>query len=179
MRLLGSTDLKRLHREWRRRTEGRLALLLDGVGQPYNVGAIVRSAAAFRVEKLYLVGATAPPDGSATAKTALGTDRYLEWAHYERPADAIAAVAADGFRLVGVELADESRPLHQIDLTGAVCLAVGNEQHGLSSSVLGACSAVGFVPLLGRVGSLNVSQATSIACYEVRRQAWAGPHESA
>ena len=43
---LGPTDLKRLHREWRRRTEGRVALLLDGVQTPFNVGAILRTAAA-------------------------------------------------------------------------------------------------------------------------------------
>ena len=51
---LGGTDLKRLHRSWRRRTEGRLALILDGVQGPFNVGAITRSAAAYGVERIWL-----------------------------------------------------------------------------------------------------------------------------
>ena len=49
-RSLGSTDLKRLHREWRRRADGRVAVLLDSVATPANVGAIVRTAAALRIE---------------------------------------------------------------------------------------------------------------------------------
>ena len=50
MRNLGDTELKRLHREWRRKTEDRVALLLDDVQTPYNVGSIVRTAAALRVD---------------------------------------------------------------------------------------------------------------------------------
>ena len=50
MSQLDGTGMKRLHREWRRRTEGRLALILDGVGNPFNVGSIVRTAAAERVD---------------------------------------------------------------------------------------------------------------------------------
>jgi len=53
---LGRTDLKRLHRSWRRRTEGRLGLILDGVANPYNLGTIARHAAAYRVERAWLVG---------------------------------------------------------------------------------------------------------------------------
>ena len=57
-RQLRPTDVKRLNREWRRRTEGRLALLLDSVGQPFNVGSIIRTAAAFGVESVWLCGNT-------------------------------------------------------------------------------------------------------------------------
>ena len=61
MKQLGPTDLKRLHRDWGKRTTGRLALLLDGVSSPFNVGTIVRTAAALRVEHLYLAGGPTPP----------------------------------------------------------------------------------------------------------------------
>ena len=66
MKQLGPTDLKRLHRDWGKRTTGRLALLLDGVSSPFNVGTIVRTAAALRVEHLYLAGgATSPASAKA------------------------------------------------------------------------------------------------------------------
>ncbi|MGI8752698.1 MAG: hypothetical protein ACR2MN_10380 [Acidimicrobiales bacterium] len=52
MKQLGPTELKRLHREWNRRSTRRLALLLDGVSSPFNVGAIARTAAAYRVDHI-------------------------------------------------------------------------------------------------------------------------------
>ena len=61
-RSLGSTDLKRLHREWRRQAPGRLALLLDSVATPANVGSILRTAAALRVDDVWVCGQTADPE---------------------------------------------------------------------------------------------------------------------
>jgi len=174
-RNLGSTELKRLHRDWRRRTEGRLALLLDGVQTPYNVGSILRTAAALHVDHLWLSGPTAAPTDNKTQKTALGSQRFVTWTVIEDPTEACVAVRADGYRLVGVELADTAEPLHELDLTGDVCLAVGHEDRGLTAACLDACDAIGYLPLLGRVGSLNVAQATSMALYEARRQSWTAP----
>lgn len=173
-RNLGGTELKRLHREWRRQAPGQVALLLDSVATPANVGAIIRTAAALRVEDVWLTGSAAGPEHGGTAKTALGTDRYCRFHRLDDPAAAAAAVRAAGFRLVGIELADGARPIHEVDLTGAVCLAVGHEDRGLSGPVLAACDALAFIPQLGRVGSLNVATAASIAVYEARRQGWPG-----
>ena len=171
-RSLGPTELKRLHRDWRRRTDARLALLLDGVQTPYNVGAIVRTAAAERVERLWLAGPSSPVSHPKARKTALGTDRYLDVVTLEDPGAAADAARADGYRLVGIELAEGAEPLFALDLSGDVCLAVGHEDRGLSAAVLQRCDAVGFVPQMGRVGSLNVAHAAAMAVYEARRQHW-------
>ena len=61
MKNLDGTGLKRQHRDWRRRHEPEVALLLDSVQTPYNVGAILRTAAAYRGAHLWLAGATAAP----------------------------------------------------------------------------------------------------------------------
>ena len=172
MKSLDPTGLKRLHREWRRQTNGRVGLVLDGVQSPFNVGAIVRTAAAYRVDRLWLTGATAPIASSGVRKTALGTDRYLTITTAERTVDAIDEARGDGFHVVGVELADGAQPLHELKLGDAVCLVVGNEDHGISAAALSACDELAFIPQLGKVGSLNVATATSIALYEVRRQEW-------
>jgi tRNA (guanosine-2'-O-)-methyltransferase len=171
-RSLGSTELKRLHRDWRRQAPGRVALLLDSVATPFNVGSILRTAAALRVDDVWITGQTAPETHASTQKTALGSQRFLTFHHEPDPAAAVAAAHQAGYRVVGVELADGARPLHEVDLTGAVCLAVGHEDRGLSAAVLGGADVVAFIPQLGRIGSLNVATAASIALYEVRRQGW-------
>ncbi len=172
MKNLDGTGLKRLHRDWRRRREPEVALLLDSVQTPYNVGAILRTAAAYRVAHLWLAGATAPPTHSKTAKTALGTGRYLTWTVCEDVSDAIDGIRAAGYGLVGVELADEAVPIHEIRLPDKACLALGHEERGLSATTLAACDAVAFIPQLGRVGSLNVATAAGIALYELNRRGW-------
>ncbi len=171
-RSYGSTELKRLHREWRRQAPGKVALLLDSVATPYNVGSILRTAAAMRVDDVWICGQTASETHASTQKTALGSQRFLTFHHAEEPADALAAATAAGYRVVGIELADGARPIHQVDLTGSVCLAVGHEDRGLSSAVLDGAADLAFIPQLGRIGSLNVATAASIALYEVRRQGW-------
>jgi len=174
-RQLRPTDVKRLNREWRRRTEGRLALLLDSVSQPFNVGSIVRSAAALGVESVWLCGNTPDLDLPAVGKTALGTDRFL--ASYREPSPAAAAKAAaeDGFRVVAVELASGAAPLFDAPLGGDVCLAIGNEDHGCSPALLAAVSSAAYIPQVGRVGSLNVAVAAAIALAEARRREWTSP----
>jgi tRNA (guanosine-2'-O-)-methyltransferase len=174
VRQLGPTDLKRLHRLWQRRTDQRLALVLDGVQSPFNVGSIVRTAAAFRVEHLYLGGATASPGHPKVGKTSMGTGRYLSWSDHATGEEAVERARDDGFYVVGLELADGALPLHLVDAPPAadVCVAVGHEDHGMSAAALDACSSVAYIPQLGRVGSLNVATAAAIALYELRRRAW-------
>jgi tRNA (guanosine-2'-O-)-methyltransferase len=171
-RNLSGTQLKRLHRDWRRRTDGRVALVLDGVGNPFNVGAIVRSAAAFSVDRVWLAGHVPDPGDAKVAKTALGSQRFLHIDAVDTITEALAAAVADGYRTVGVELAESSVPLHELDLAADVCLVLGHEDRGLSKEALAACDALGYVPQLGRIGSLNVATAAAVALYEARRRAW-------
>jgi len=172
MKQLGSTDQKRLNRAWRRQTDQRVALLLDRLQQPFNVGSIIRTAAVLRVEQIWAVADTPGPEVAKVAKIALGTDRYLTWTHVDTAVEGANAARAAGFTVVGLELADGSTAAHETDLSGAVCLAIGHEDRGLSPVALAACDRAVFIPQLGRVGSFNVAQAAAIGLYEVRRQGW-------
>jgi tRNA (guanosine-2'-O-)-methyltransferase len=172
VRQLDGTGLKRLHRSWRQRTDGRLAVVLDGLGTPANVGAIVRSAAAYRAERLWLAGATPALPSSGVQRTAMGTDRYVSVTAVATGADAVADAHADGFAVVAIELTDSAVPLHELALPDAVALVVGHEDHGVSRGTLEAADHVAYLPMLGRVGSLNVATAAAIAMYEVRRRSW-------
>lgn len=173
MSQLDGTGMKRLHREWRRRTTGRLALVLDQVANPFNVGAIVRTAAAQRIDHLYLGGGTGP-DHEKVNKTALGTARYLTWSHFDSGTDAVEAARADGYEVVAIELTDTAGPLHETSMAPDVALVLGHEDRGCAPATLAAADAVAFIPQLGKVGSLNVAAAAAIAIYEARRRNWAG-----
>jgi tRNA (guanosine-2'-O-)-methyltransferase len=163
-RPLRPTDIKRLNRSWRRLTQARLALLLDSVGQPFNVGSIIRTAAALGVGRIWLCGNCASPDHPSARKTALGTERLVSCE--SEPS------AADGLRVIAIELTDGAIPLHEAPLSGDVCLALGNEDHGCSAALLAAADVVAYIPQTGRVGSLNVAAAAAIALAEARRREW-------
>jgi tRNA (guanosine-2'-O-)-methyltransferase len=171
-RQLRSTDLKRLHRTWRRSTRARVGLLLESVTQPFNVGSIVRTAAVFGVEYLWLTGNATLPTHPGARKVALGTDRLVHWEHAGAAAEGVRAARRAGLRVVALELTADATPLHEAPLAGDVCLAVGGEDHGCSPALLAEVDAVAYIPQVGRVGSLNVAVATAIALAEARRREW-------
>ncbi len=172
-RQLGVTDVKRLNRSWRRSTQARVCLLLESVSQPFNVGSIIRTAAAFGAERVWLCGDTADPMHPSARKTSLGTGRFLTFERADGPAAAAQAIRADGLRLVAIELADGAVPLHLAQVGGGVCLALGNEDRGCSPALLLAADQIAYIPQVGRVGSLNVAAAAAIALAEARRREWA------
>jgi len=174
-RQLRPTEVKRLNREWRRASGTRLALLLDSVNQPFNVGSIVRSAAAFGADQLWLCGNTAPLSHPGVGKTALGTQRLIQATQEPSPVAAAKAAAALGLRVVAVELAAGAVPLHEAPLDGDICLAVGNEDHGCTAALLAVADVITYIPQPGRVGSLNVAVAAAVAMAEVRRRSWSAP----
>jgi tRNA G18 (ribose-2'-O)-methylase SpoU len=172
-RQLRPTDVKRLNRDWRRRTERRLAVLLDSVAQPFNVGSIVRTSAVFGAEAMWLCGNTPDLSHPSVGKVALGTDRFLEVTREPSAPLAVKAAAAAGYRVVAVELASGALPLAEAPLDGDICLAIGNEDHGCSPALLAVADAVAYIPQPGRVGSLNVAAAAAVAMAEARRRDWA------
>lgn len=171
---LDPTQLKRLHRSWRRRTTARLSVGLDGVASPFNVGAIIRTAAAYRADPLWITGSTTDPAHPKVAKTALGTQRLVRVQRCGGGAELVESAHRAGFRVVALELATGAVPLPEVDLLGDCCLIVGHEDHGVSRGSLTAADVVAYLPQLGRVGSLNVATAASIAIFEWARQQWAG-----
>jgi tRNA (guanosine-2'-O-)-methyltransferase len=171
-RQLGQTEVKRLNRTWRRATQARVCLLLESVSQPFNLGSIIRTAAAFGVEHVWLCGNTADPTHPSVRKTALGTGRLLSFEQTAGPAEAAAEIRSAGMRLVAVELAEGAVPLHQAVVGGDICLALGNEDRGCSPALLGMADEIVYIPQIGRVGSLNVAAAAAIVLAEARRREW-------
>ncbi len=170
MKQLDGTGMKRLHRDTRRQTEARLALLVDGVQGPFNLGSMLRTAAAYRVEHLWIAATDTLPTNAKVGKTALGSERYVPWTACETTAEAVGLAREAGFQLVAIELAEYAVPLDSLDLAPPTCLIVGHEDRGISAATLGTVDHVAYLPQLGKIGSLNVATAGAIAMYEARRQ---------
>lgn len=171
-RNLSPTELKRLHRERRRATNGRIALVLEDVQNPFNVGSIARTAAAMGVEHVWSTGATPSLTDPKVQKTALGTSRYLSVVRVDGVGDAVRAAHDEGYEVVGVELAEGATPIDRLERVGDVALVLGHEDRGLSKAALAACDRLVYVPQVGKVASLNVATAAAIALFEVRRHHW-------
>jgi TrmH RNA methyltransferase len=140
----------------------KLLLVLDGVANPHNLGAIARSAAFFGVGPMLLhetAGAALPSD--AAYRTAEGG---LEWLDLRRTRDLAGALRAldPHYRTVAAALTDAARPLHELPRDRPIALVLGNEEHCISAPVLDACRRQVRIPGSNRVQSLNVAQAAAV-----------------
>jgi len=146
-----------------------LFVLLDQVTDPHNVGAILRSAAAFDAAAVVMTERNAPPVTGIVAKTASGALDRVPVVRVVNLAQTLERLAEEGFIRVG--LAEEtSDTLASLRLNGRVALVLGNEGDGLRRLTRIHCDRLARLPTLPEFPSLNVSNAAAIALYELRRR---------
>lgn len=143
-------------------------LVLDGVTDPQNLGAILRSAAAFGVAGVILPEDKSAPVTAAAVRASAGAAEHVPTARVDNLVRAIEAAKASGRRIVGS--APDGTDVRQADLRPPVCLVIGSEAEGIRRMVRKACDAVIRIPQSGRIGSLNASVAAGILLYEVTRK---------
>lgn len=144
-------------------------LALDQVQDPRNLGAILRTADIFGVHgvvvpKHHAVGLT-----DAASRAAMGAVEYVRVARETNLVAALEILKETGIWIYGAAASGGVAPW-SADLRGPVCLVLGGEGEGLRPLVARSCDALITIPMQGRVGSLNVSAAGAVLCYEVARQ---------
>ena len=145
----------------------RLVLVLDGVEDPQNLGALIRVAEG--------VGATvvmpergAAPLSDAVARSSAGAVERVPIARTKNLRRFLDRIKEDGFRVVGLDASGTE--LYRRDLTGDLAIVLGGAGHGMRRLVREGCDLVARLPMKGAVASLNVAAAAAAAAYEVVRQ---------
>ena len=149
--------------------EAPLLLLLDGVSDVRNLGAIIRTAACTGVDGIILPVSGSAPVTADTIKTSAGAVFNLPMAKTPHIKDAVFYLQASGVQVLAAsEKAQDS--VFETDLTPATAIIMGSEGKGVSPAVLKAADRAARLPMEGSIASLNVSVACGVFLYEAIRQ---------
>ena len=151
----------------RERGEDPFLVLLDGVTDPHNVGAIIRSAECAGAHGVILPERRAAGLGPAAAKAAAGALSYMPIAREKNLNRTIDELKARGVWVIGTAMDGENAMT--ADLTGPVALVIGSEGEGISRLTLEKCDRTLTLPMKGSIESLNASVAAGVLMYEVLR----------
>jgi 23S rRNA (guanosine2251-2'-O)-methyltransferase len=150
-----------------------LFLVLDGIQDPFNFGAILRSAEVFGVQGVFVPSANQSEVTVQVARSSAGAVNHLPIAQAADLAGLLETLRSGGVKCVAATGAAR-QALGDCDLTGPCAVVIGNEGTGVRREVVAACDEQVRIPQAGRVESLNAAVAAGILCYEVQRQRGAG-----
>lgn len=148
--------------------EAPFILILDGIEDPHNLGAIIRTANlagahGVIIPKRRAVGLTA-----TVARTSAGALNYTPVAKVTNIANTIEDLKKEGLWFVCADMGGET--MYNLDLKGPIGLVIGNEGEGVSRLVKEKCDFVASIPMKGNIDSLNASVAAGVLAYEIVRQ---------
>jgi 23S rRNA (guanosine2251-2'-O)-methyltransferase len=144
----------------------RVVLALDQITDPHNVGAIVRTAAAFDVEAIITTARHSPAATGVLAKSASGGLEHVPFMIVRNLGDTLTALGKLGFQRIGLDSSGEVS-LDEIEISLPVVLVLGSEGKGLRQRTRDCCDVIGRLDMPGAIKSLNVSNAAAVCLYAV------------
>lgn len=146
-----------------------LVVIADGITDPHNIGAIIRTACAAGADGLILPKRRSAGVGEIAEKVASGAAQHLKIAKVTNLTSAIKELKENGLWICGTDLSGENT-IYEQDLTGPLGIVIGSEGEGMSRLVKENCDFLVKIPMLGPIQSLNASVAAGVILYEAVRQ---------
>jgi 23S rRNA (guanosine2251-2'-O)-methyltransferase len=146
-----------------------LILILDGIEDPHNLGAILRSSEVAGADGVFLPQRRSAQLSPAAIKASAGAASHLKVARITNTARLMEQVKDAGYWITGFD-AEAGKPLWELDFAGPTALVLGGEGAGMHRLVKEKCDFLASIPMRGKVTSYNVSVSAGIALYEVLRQ---------
>lgn len=169
MRKLTVEDLNRIDVDtFKQAPKVPLVMVLDNIRSVHNVGSVLRTADAMRIEAVYMCGITATPPSAEMHKTALGAEDSVTWRYYNDTLQAVSKLKAAGYVVLAVEQVEGSLKLgaFKFDPSKRYALVMGNEVKGVRQDVVDACDQALEIPQYGTKHSMNVSVTAGIVMWE-------------
>lgn len=152
----------------RKKGEPPFILILDSIEDPYNLGAIIRTANQAGVHGIIIPKHRAVGLRASVARTSAGAINYTPVAKVTNISKTIEELKKEGLWFICADMSGTS--MYEVDFKGAIGIVIGNEGSGVSESVKKKCDFLVSIPMFGDIDSLNVSVATGILAYEAVRQ---------
>jgi 23S rRNA (guanosine2251-2'-O)-methyltransferase len=145
--------------------------VLENIRSAYNIGSVFRTADAFLLEAIYIIGYSAVPPHKEIKKTALGAEESVTWKHFPASAEAIQELKNKGYRVYAAEQAAGSTLLQNMKTTQGDKIAVifGNEVAGVEQDTIHLCDGCVEIPQFGMKHSLNIATAAGVVLWELVR----------
>lgn len=147
--------------------QGALVLILDGITDPHNLGAILRSADQFGCDLVIIPERRSVQANETVVKVSSGAAQYVTLSVVTNLSREIDILKDNGFWVYGADMSGSSS--YETDFSKRTCIVMGSEGDGISQLVRKKCDIITSIPMRGHIDSLNVSVATGILLYEFRR----------
>lgn len=141
-------------------------LILNNIRSMYNVGAMIRTADAAGIDKIYLSGITAVPPRKEITKTALGAEKNIPIEYTKNAVSLIKNLKSKNVNIISVELSENSINYDKFNYQKPLAIIVGNEIDGVDDELLNLSDAIVDIPMKGFSVSLNVATAAGIILFE-------------
>ncbi|MCQ2339247.1 MAG: RNA methyltransferase [Paludibacteraceae bacterium] len=147
-----------------------LIVVLDNIRSQHNVGAVFRTADAFRLQAVYLCGICCCPPNAEIHKTALGAEQTVPFRYFDNTLDAVQQLHEDGYTVYAIEQTHNSIDFDTIQVSGPTAVILGHEVFGVQQDVVDAADGAIEISQYGTKHSLNVSVTAGIVLYKLSTQ---------